>query len=310
MSVFSRLSDPSHWVNRIAYVLMLTLLAALGVFWVGISSFSFDENASAWIGTIVTIIFWTIVCGIMIRDEQRQPAGDVMATGILPTRQVPRMIIRGALWAVALLGPIALMGVLLGGEFTATALRFPPLVVLTIIIASFGEEVLFRSTILRVLKNRFGSGWAVVVTSILFSVAHTGNASASMISSVNTFLIGVAFGAVIAVGGSIWVAASCHATWNLFVALFFGAVSGNDVGVSWIRFVPNDASALSPLLMGDAYGVESGLLCTAVITISLGLIRHIVVVDPFVTAARFRAAFNHGRPSANPITAMESTNDA
>ncbi|MBU3679749.1 MAG: CPBP family intramembrane metalloprotease [Candidatus Kapabacteria bacterium] len=306
MSIYSHVADPSHWINRIAYVLMLTILAALCVYWIGISSFSFDENALRGVAEVVTIIFWTIVFWIMIRDEQRQPGGELVATGILPTLQTPRMILRGVLWAVALASPIALMCALLGGEFAVTALRFPPLVVLAIVTSSIGEEVLFRSTILRVLKDRFGSVGAIVVTSVLFSVAHTGNASASLISSINTFLIGVAFGTVIAVGGSIWVAASCHAAWNVFVALFFGAVSGQDIGVAWIRYVPNDASMLSPLLMGDGYGVESGLLCTAVITISLGFIRHVVVVDPFVTAARYRVTFNRERPHENPITAMES----
>ncbi|MBU3680265.1 MAG: CPBP family intramembrane metalloprotease [Candidatus Kapabacteria bacterium] len=306
MSLYSRVFDPSHWVNRIAYVLMLTILAALGVYWIGISSFSFDENALRGVAEVVTIIFWTIVFGIMIRDEQRQPEGQLVATGIIPTRQTLPMILRGVLWAVALASPIALMCALLGGEFTVTALRFPPLVVLAIVISSIGEEVLFRSTVLRVLQDRFGSGWAIIVTSVLFSLAHTGNASASMISSINTFLIGVAFGTVIAVGGSIWVAASCHAAWNVLVSMFFGAVSGHDVGVSWIQYVPNNASSLSPLLMGDAYGVESGLLCTAVITISLGFIRHIVVVDPFVTAARYRVTFNRERSHENPITVMES----
>ena len=185
-----------------------------------------------------------------------------------------------------------------------------PLLLLNVIVASVGEEVLFRSTMLRVLKDRFGPGTAIIVTSVLFSVAHAGNASASMISSINTFLIAVAFGTVIAVGGSIWVAAACHAAWNVLVALFFGAVSGNDVGLSWMKLVPNDASTLNAVLLGDAYGIESGLLCTAVITISLGFIRHIVVVDPFVTAARYRVAFSRDRSYTDSITAMESPNVA
>lgn len=288
---------------------MLTVLTALGVFALGTVFFHLDPDVFRMIGALVMICFWAIICAIMIRDEKRQPGGIPMATGIIPTRQTPRMIIRGTLWAVALLGPIAVGGVLLGGEFSVGALSFPPVVALTIVISSIGEEILFRSTLLRILKDRFGSGWAIVITSVVFSIAHTGNASASMISSLNTFLIAVAFGTVIAIGGSVWVAAACHAAWNVIVAMFFGAVSGNDAGVSWIQYVPNGTSTLSPLLMGDAYGVESGLLCTAVITISLGFIRHIVVVDPFVTAARHRVVFNRGRSHTDSITAMESSND-
>lgn len=316
MSVLTQLRDPSHWVNRSTYLLLLTLLAALGTTAIGHGIVGIGYGSLwltplwPWMRTLLLICFWAVISLIMLSDEHRQPGGTTMATGIVPTRQTPRMIVRGALWAVALLTPVAVTGMLLGGEFTAVGLRFSPVAALTIVMSSIGEEVLFRSTVLRVLKQRFGSVWAVLVTSMLFSFAHTGNHSASMISSVNTFLIAVAFGTVIALGGSIWVAAACHAAWNVLVALFFGAVSGQDAGVGWIRYIPNDSSKLSPLLMGDAYGVESGLLCTAVITISLLLIRHIVVVDPFVIAARYRVGFGGGRSDVNPITAMESSNVA
>lgn len=310
MIVLSRLRDPSHWINRIVFVLSLVTLELLAIGVIGLVMPLGTWESFPSIGAVVMIIFWSSLFGIVLLDERRQPHGSSIATGIIPTRQTPRMIFRGVLWAFAMLCPIAVTGIILGSKFRITTMDAHPLMMLSIIVASVGEEVLFRSTILRALKDRFGSGWAIVITSILFSVAHTGNPSASMISSINTFLIGVAFATVIAVGGSVWVAAACHAAWNVLVALFFGTVSGNDVGVSWMKFVPNDASVLSPLLMGDAYGVESGLVCSVVITISLGFIRHIVVIDPFVTAARYRVVFNRGRSRTESITAMESSNVA
>ncbi len=310
MSVLSRLRDPSHWVNRIVFVLALVALEilAIGSFGLVMPFWMWDFLPS--MSALIMIIFWCSLVGIVLLEERRQPHRAMMATGIPPGAQTPIMILRGVLWALAMLFPMAIVGIALGGEFTMETPAVPPLVVLSIVIASVGEEVLFRSTMLRVLEDRFGAGWAILATSVLFSLAHNWNPSASMISSVNTFLIAVAFGTVIALGGSIWVAAACHAAWNVLVALFFGAVSGQDAGVGWIRYIPNDSSKLSPLLMGDSYGVESGLLCTAVITISLLLIRHIVVVDPFVLAARYRVGFGGGRSDVNPNTAMESSNVA
>jgi len=310
MSVLSRLRDPSHWINRIVFVLALVTLEILAIGLIGLVMpfwmWSFLPSMSA----LIMISFWCSIVGIVLLDERRQPHRAMIATGILPGAQTPIMVLRGVLWALAMLSPMAIVGIALGGEFTMETPAVPPLVVLSIVIASVGEEVLFRSTMLRVLQERFGAGWAILATSVFFSLAHNWNPSASLISGLNTFLIGVAFGSVIAIGGSIWVAAASHAAWNVLVALFFGTVSGNDVGLVWIRFIQNGSSSISPLLMGDTYGIESGLLCTAVITISLLLIRHIVVVDPYVIAARYRVAFNKGRSDVNPNTAMESTNVA
>ena len=310
MSLISRLSHPSHWGNRIVFVLTLLTLEVLTLGLIGIVMPLWTEESCPSIGEFVTITFWCLLVAIVLIDERRQPNCAMIATGVLPSSQTPKLVLRGTLWAVAMLTPVAVTGIVLGGEFRVAPIDVQPLILLSIIIASIGEEVLFRSTLLRVLKGRFGSGWAILITSILFSLAHSGNPSASMISSVNTFLIALAFGTVISLGGSIWLAAACHAAWNLIVALIFGPVSGHNAGISWIRFFPSDSSSLSPLLMGDAYGVESGLLCTVVISISLVTIRHVVTVDPFVIAARYRVAFNPGRSGVKPITAMESTNVA
>ncbi len=303
MNVLARLRDPSHWINRLTYVLTLFMMVLLAFWFVAMIWWN---NLPS--GTVVMIMVWCSLVGIVLLEERRQPHGALIATGILPSAQTPIMVLRGVLWAVAMLSPMAIVGIALGGEFTTVTPDVPPLVVLSIVIASVGEEVLFRSTMLRVLQDRFGAAWAILATSILFSLAHNWNPSASLISGLNTFLIGVAFGSVIVLGGSIWVAAACHAAWNVLVALFFGSVSGYDAGLSWMKLVPNDASTLSPLLLGDAYGIESGLLCTAVITFSLVLIRHIVVVDPFAIAARYRVALNRERSDTNSNTAMESSN--
>lgn len=310
MSILSRLSDPSHWINRSAFVLTLFTLEILTLGSLAIVAPQWLWDIVPSISSLMTIIIWSLLYGILLLDERRQHGGLVLATGIIPTRQTPRMILRGVLWAFFLLGPIALVGVLLGGEFSATSLTLTPLVLLSIIVSSIGEELLFRSTLLRVLQERFGSSRAILITSVLFSLAHSGNPSASVMSSINTFLIAIAFGTVIALGGAIWVAAACHAAWNIIVALLFGTVSGLDAGLTWIHYMPSASSTLSPLLMGDGYGVESGLLCTAVITISLAFIRHIVVIDPFVVAARHRIAFNRGPLAAETNNSMESSNEA
>jgi uncharacterized protein len=311
VSILARITDPTHWVNRIVYVLAAYTLAAIGV---SLFATIFTGNVEAstslntWMGAIIPSLLWIVVTLIVILEERRQPSGSTTATGIIPTQQSPRLILRGILWGMIMLGSIAGMGLLLGGHFELTELNISPLTVAAITIGAVGEEVLFRSTILRVLNERFGSVTAILVTSTLFALAHTGNPSAAGLSWVNTFLVAIILATVVLRSGSIWTAAAFHVVWNLMVALCFGSLSGLDTGLSAARMVVDQSSELSRLLFGDSYGIESGLACTLSIIISFAFLRHIIVTDPYVIAARYRISFTRTAHSNRSATGMELTN--
>lgn len=285
MSLLSQLVDPSYWINRLTYVVTLFVMVLFAL-WL-IAMVWWNDPPS---GHLMTIIVWCSLFGIVLLEERRQPSGSVMTTGILPTRQTVPMIIRGALWSTAMLFGIATIVFAAGGSFTVGTFRFDFLTALGVIIAAIGEELFFRTTILRVLNDRFGPVVGIVSTSALFALAHTGNSGASFLSNANTFLIGIALGVVVTQGGSMWLAAGFHVVWNLTVALFFGTVSGNELGIGWLTVELPQQSSWSTLIVGDTYGIESGLATTLMITISLAVLRHIVVVDPFVIAARIRSS--------------------
>lgn len=285
MSVLSQLVDPSHWINRLTYVVTLFVMVLFAL-WLIVMVWWNDLPS----GHLMTIILWCSLLGIVLLEERRQPSGSVMATGILPTRQTIPMISRGALWSTAMLFGIATIVVAAGGSFTVGTFRFDILTAFGVIIAAIGEELFFRTTILRVINDRFGPVVGILSTSALFALAHTGNSGASFLSNANTFLIGIALGIVVTQGGSIWLAAGFHVVWNLTVALFFGTVSGHELGVGWLTVELPRQSSWPSLIIGDAYGIESGLATTLMITISLAVLRHIVVVDPFVIAARIRSS--------------------
>jgi len=145
-------------------------------------------------------------------------------------------------------------------------------------------------------------------TSTLFALAHTGNPSAAGLSWVNTFLVAVILATIVLRSGSIWTAAAFHVVWNLMVALCFGSLSGLDTGLSAARMVVDQSLELSRLMFGDSYGIESGLACTLSIIISFAFLRHIIVTDPYVLAARYRISFTrtaHANRSATEIGADE-----
>ena len=310
MNVLSRLFDTTHWVNRIVYVLAACTLAAIGLSTIAsiiAGNVEVTTSPTTSIGVIIPSLLWIVVAIIVIREERRQPLGITTATGIIPTPQTPRMLLRGMLLALAMLGTIACMGLLLGGHFEFTDLNITPLAVAAITVGAIGEEVLFRSTILRVLSDRFGSVTAILVTSTLFALAHTGNPGAAGLSSINTFLIALVLATVVVQSGSIWTAAAFHVVWNLLVALCFGSLSGFDSGLSAMRLVVDQTSEFARLTFGDSYGIESGLACTFSIIISFAFLRHISLADPYVIAARYRSSFSRRHSTADSSTNMETT---
>lgn len=108
----------------------------------------------------------------------------------------------------------------------------PPLGLLLIgILGEFGvlhEEVLSRGYFLALLQRRYGVGWAIFLSAILFSLTHIFFKGVDFML-VGHFLVGIAFGYLYIKTGSLWTSIIVHAFHNLATDLF---VTGNDNGVS------------------------------------------------------------------------------
>ncbi|MBC8134578.1 MAG: CPBP family intramembrane metalloprotease [Fibrella sp.] len=76
--------------------------------------------------------------------------------------------------------------------------------------APIGEEMLFRGFALNSLSRRFGGGWGVVLSALLFAAPHT----YSPIGLSVIFLMGLALGHVYRVSGSLWTVILIHAVNN------------------------------------------------------------------------------------------------
>lgn len=98
----------------------------------------------------------------------------------------------------------------------ASALAF----VVTVLAAPFSEEMLYRGTVQRLARRRFGARWAMAISAALFGLAH---ALAFPTAFYQHFGLGLAFAVVfeLAGGGAAAVVASAltHAAWNGWLAL-------------------------------------------------------------------------------------------
>lgn len=83
-----------------------------------------------------------------------------------------------------------------------------------VIVAPLVEELLFRAYLFRNLRDRFGSGLAVLASGLVFAAVH---AHPSLILPLTG--LGIALALVYEWTGSIWVPIAAHAAWNLMTLI-------------------------------------------------------------------------------------------
>lgn len=138
-------------------------------------------------------------------------------------------------------------------------------------IAAAWEEALFRGYILQTLA-RSGFVWpAIIVTALLFGLAHAGNPDVSPIAIVNTVLAGIWFGLAYLKTRNLWFVFGLHLFWNWIQGAIFGIeISGlkNLIEMSLLIETDNGPAWLT----GGTYGIEGGIACTIAILISMAVI--------------------------------------
>jgi membrane protease YdiL (CAAX protease family) len=132
--------------------------------------------------------------------------------------------------------------------------------------AAFGEEVVMRGILLRLLIGWFGTPVSILATSVLFGLVHLGTPSATPISVVGVAIqAGVLFGAAYVLTRRLWLAVGIHAAWNFVQSGVFGFnISGISLG----------AGLFTSELEGPPWltGGESGIEGSAVLLIVSGAV--------------------------------------
>ena len=128
----------------------------------------------------------------------------------------------------------------------------------TLLVMAFAEELLFRGFMLtgliRILKKKY---IAVIITAVLFGLAHASNPNATPISVISNGLGGVMYSIAFIESESIWLPFALHFSWNFFQGPVFGfPVSGLSFGgIVQQSFVVGKNS-----FTGGGYGPEGGMI--------------------------------------------------
>lgn len=168
----------------------------------------------------------------------------------------------GVIWA---LGGYSVTGIhtgptLLPALLAAAAIGLGP---------GFMEEVLFRGFGLRVLDAWWGWLPSLLVTSLVFGLAHITNPEASLFGAFAIALeAGVLLGAAYFLTRRLWLAIGIHTGWNFAQAGFFSSdVSGNGDTVGLLEATWHGPAWLT----GGDMGIEASVI-TIVIALSAGVL--------------------------------------
>jgi membrane protease YdiL (CAAX protease family) len=127
------------------------------------------------------------------------------------------------------------------------------------LLAAAFEEIAFRGYALQRLIDATSPGAAIVISSVLFGLAHLANPDASFFSTVNTILAGILLALPYVRTRTMWMQTGLHWMWNFFL----GPVIS--LPVSGIHFGPTlfMAQLSGPAWWtGAAYGPEGGAVVT------------------------------------------------
>ena len=128
------------------------------------------------------------------------------------------------------------------------------------------EEILVRGCFQHIIYYRHSIAWAIMIPSLIFSVMHFFNPNISYIAALNIALVGIVFGLMTYKSGNLWMAIGYHITWNYFQGNIFNIeVSGTTHGTALIESI----RVQDTLLNGGAFGIEGGLICTALLTLTM-----------------------------------------
>jgi membrane protease YdiL (CAAX protease family) len=169
-------------------------------------------------------------------------------------------------WAV---GWLSIQGLAWQSESLAQVLGGPVSMLVVFTAGAWTEELLHRGYWLQNLEEGLNLFWAVIFSSLFFSVTHVTNPHFDIAALLGLFVSGVflAYGYVRT--RQLWLPIGLHIAWNLFESTIFGfSVSGLE-GLP--RLLSQTVSG-PEIITGGAFGPEAGLVLLPALGLGAGLV--------------------------------------
>ncbi|GAA4280149.1 hypothetical protein GCM10022260_05700 [Gaetbulibacter aestuarii] len=126
---------------------------------------------------------------------------------------------------------------------------------LLFLIVAFTEEIMFRGYVLRNSLYSFNKYGALLISSILFALAHSFNPNMSWFTFLELFVAGMLLGISYIYTKNLWFPIALHFSWNFFQTLFGFKVSGQEF-YSLVELEVSDNNIIN----GGEFGFEGSIL--------------------------------------------------
>ena len=163
----------------------------------------------------------------------------------------------GMLMMAAVIGIFALCGwyKIIGCSFNvAFVYRY----LMAYFVVAVGEEIVFRGIMFRLLDSQFNVWVALLISAVVFGIAHIINPNATVVSTIGISLAsGVLFGLLFKYYRTLWVPIGIHWSWNFVQGTVTGSpVSGMVPDYSILKSVTSGPE----LLTGGPFGPEASII--------------------------------------------------
>lgn len=254
-SLASRLT--ANPLVRIVLGVVLTF-AAVPLTMILVSKLVDKPHRIVWPQLLAAVLVWFGYRFYVRRIEKRQPT-ELATQGM--ARQLGAGLLLGAGLVVLTFAVLAALGAYrLDGVNSVGIMILAPLAELVLV--GMAEEMIFRGVIFGVTERSLGSKAAIVISALLFSLAHLPNDGVSVLAVAVIAAYGVLQAALYMKTRRLWICIGTHVAWNYCVSQVFSAtVSGHAASGGLLR----GELAGNPLLTGSAFGVEGSLVALLLI---------------------------------------------
>ena len=211
-----------------------------------------------WPQLLAAVLVWFAYRFYVRRIEKRQPA-ELAMPGM--ARELGRGLLLGAGLVFLTFVVLAALGVYQFSGVNALSLMLL-LPLAELVLVGMAEEMMFRGILFGVTARALGSKAAIVISSLVFALAHLPNAGFSLLAIIAIAAYGVLQAALYMQTRRLWVCIGTHVGWNYCVSqVFSSTVSGHAATDGLLRgeLVGN------AMLTGGAFGVEASLVTVLLI---------------------------------------------
>jgi len=206
-----------------------------------------------WPQLLAAVFVWFGYRFYVRRIEKRQPT-ELATQGM--AKQLGAGVLLGAVLVALTFAVLAALGAYRFDGVNAVGLMIlAPLAELVLV--GLAEEMIFRGVIFGVTERSLGSKAAIVISALVFSLAHLPNEGFTVLAVAVIAAYGVLQAALYMRTRRLWVCIGTHVAWNYCVSqVFSSTVSGHAASGGLLR---GELSG-NVLLTGGAFGIEASLI--------------------------------------------------